>query len=433
MSGEKSANYGQSSNHVNQANDLHGDWLVVQRKRRNPQARVPVKERHTQIVLGSAQSAAPVQPQPTPLENVANPPIATKTQDVQALSSNHLPFVDSGDTSNAMIEQMDHTPSGSTFQATGNMSATTLSKTDDAIAIVQEQYSILSPMIEFSDTNILCWNGLIRAFDKLRDGFSFCIGDGTTSFWYDSWLPVGKLCDVVPFVHISDTCLKINDIIANGYWNFDALFTILHVDARNLISNINPILKPTFPDSWKWDHDGSGKFSSKSAYSWLLLRNRPAGNNYGCWSRNPSCMGIGGVLRDHEGRWTDGFSACIADGDPLRAELLAAKEGLILAWSKGITSLICESDSLDVVQNLDNYMESVMHPHKDILSIIKKLLQKNWQVSITHVYREANLVADKLSRMGDPSSSQVSFWNSPPPSIKVLFDQDSLAANLPIC
>ncbi|KAJ1394706.1 Ribonuclease H domain [Sesbania bispinosa] len=125
-------------------------------------------------------------------------------------------------------------------------------------------------------------------------------------------------------------------------------------------------------------------------------------------------MGIGGVLRDHEGRWIDGFSACIADGDPLRAELLATKEGLILAWSKGITYLICETDSLEVVQSLDNYMESSMHPHKDIPSFIKKLLQKEWQVSIIHVFREANLVADKLSRLGDPSFSQVSFWQCPP-------------------
>ncbi|KAJ1408961.1 Ribonuclease H domain [Sesbania bispinosa] len=142
---------------------------------------------------------------------------------------------------------------------------------------------------------------------------------------------------------------------------------------------------------------------------------------------------LGGVLRDHEGRWIDGFSGCVAGGDSLRAELLAMKEGINLAWTKGITSLICETDSLEVVQNLDHFMETTLHPHKDILSLIKELLRRDWQVSIVHVFREANMVADKLSRLGDSVSSHVSFWRSPPPSVKVLIDQDILTANLSLC
>ncbi|KAJ1402257.1 Ribonuclease H-like superfamily [Sesbania bispinosa] len=131
----------------------------------------------------------------------------------------------------------------------------------------------------------------------------------------------------------------------------------------------------------------------------------------GCWSKNPSCMGIGGVLRDHEGCWVEGFLVCFVGG---------------------ITFLICETDSLEVVENLNNYVESPLHPHKDILSHIKELLRKDWQVSIVHVFREANMVADKLSRLGDSSSPQTLLWRSPPPSVKVLIDQDILASNLPL-
>ncbi|KAJ1414561.1 Ribonuclease H-like superfamily [Sesbania bispinosa] len=153
----------------------------------------------------------------------------------------------------------------------------------------------------------------------------------------------------------------------------------------------------------------------------------------GYWSKNPSYMGIGGVLRDHEGRWVEGFSACFVGGDPLRVELLAMKEGIQLAWTKGITSLICETHSLEVVQSLDNYVESPLHPHKDILSIIEEFLRKDWQVSIVHVFREANMVSDKLSRLEDSSSSRTFLWRSPPPSVKVLIDQDILASNLHLC
>ncbi|KAJ1377134.1 hypothetical protein SESBI_49195 [Sesbania bispinosa] len=88
-------------------------------------------------------------------------------------------------------------------------------------------------------------------------GFPLPRGDGSSSFWYDLWHPAGRLCELVPFVHISDTCLTINNVIDNGRWNFDSLSTIIPDDIKVLISHVNPSLRPAHSDSWTWCHEGS--------------------------------------------------------------------------------------------------------------------------------------------------------------------------------
>jgi hypothetical protein len=54
----------------------------------------------------------------------------------------------------------------------------------------------------------------------LKEGFTLKIGDGESSFWYDSWVLKERMCSVVPVVAIQDTTMKINDVWLNGGWNF---------------------------------------------------------------------------------------------------------------------------------------------------------------------------------------------------------------------
>lgn len=45
-------------------------------------------------------------------------------------------------------------------------------------------------------------------------------------------------------------------------------------------------------------------------------------------------MGIGGLIRTNAGTWFAGFSSCEGLADSLKAELLAVKHGLSLAWGQ---------------------------------------------------------------------------------------------------
>ena len=60
---------------------------------------------------------------------------------------------------------------------------------------------------DVSGRSSFVWKGITKAWDNLMEGFVWELGNGSSSFWYDSWSPLGKLCDLVPFVHISDTQL----------------------------------------------------------------------------------------------------------------------------------------------------------------------------------------------------------------------------------
>jgi len=57
---------------------------------------------------------------------------------------------------------------------------------------------------------------------KLKLGIS---GKGHISVWYDKWIDNVYLCNVVPYVDISDTDLRLRDLFENEAWNFNKLYT----------------------------------------------------------------------------------------------------------------------------------------------------------------------------------------------------------------
>jgi hypothetical protein len=41
------------------------------------------------------------------------------------------------------------------------------------------------------------WNSIMKARNVLRGGYSYRLGNGTSSFWYNHWSEHGRLCDHV--------------------------------------------------------------------------------------------------------------------------------------------------------------------------------------------------------------------------------------------
>ena len=50
----------------------------------------------------------------------------------------------------------------------------------------------------------------------LTMGYRYRVGGGNISIWYDFWLEDGKLCNMVPIVHIEDTQKLIKDVYFDG-------------------------------------------------------------------------------------------------------------------------------------------------------------------------------------------------------------------------
>lgn len=60
------------------------------------------------------------------------------------------------------------------------------------------------------------WRGIVRAKTAVANGYGVSLGDGSSSLWYSDWLGTGPLASRVPFVHITDTELRVADLWQGG-------------------------------------------------------------------------------------------------------------------------------------------------------------------------------------------------------------------------
>lgn len=141
---------------------------------------------------------------------------------------------------------------------------------------------------------------------------------------------------------------------------------------------------------------------------------------------NPGEAGFGGVFRDHLGRWKSGFVGSIGLGSNLLAELQAIKNGLQLGWEFGDRRIICETDSLEAIELIDKANMN-LHSYARVIMGIMRLLKFEWQVELRYTLREANQVADYLTKMGARSSHTCLVLDRPPTDVSQLLLADSLS------
>lgn len=109
----------------------------------------------------------------------------------------------------------------------------------------------------------------MRARDSIRDGFKFKLGNRLTSIWYQDWTGRGKIAEHLDFVHISDTNLKLRDLVQNNSWSLDRLSTMLPPEMSACFSAVNPHIEPNSADIWYWEGSTTGAYSVKDGYAWL--------------------------------------------------------------------------------------------------------------------------------------------------------------------
>ncbi|MQM09134.1 hypothetical protein Taro_042000 [Colocasia esculenta] len=103
--------------------------------------------------------------------------------------------------------------------------------------------------------------------------------------------------------------------------------------------------------------------------------------------------GGGGILRDHEGNMCWAFTRKYYGlNSSLAAEALALRDGLSICCSKGVTEVLVETDSLNLLQIVTKQISCPW----DFACIMQHIAAKTQllEAEITHTPREANRVAD---------------------------------------
>ncbi|KAG7591715.1 Zinc finger CCHC-type [Arabidopsis thaliana x Arabidopsis arenosa] len=148
---------------------------------------------------------------------------------------------------------------------------------------------------------------------------------------------------------------------------------------QNVSSNKKGVGRIERMISWKKPVDG-----------WVKL------NTDGTSRGNPGLAAAGGVLRQGDGSWYGGFSLNVGICSAPLAELWGVYYGLYIAWERKITRLELEVDSGLVVGFLTAGI-SDSHPLSFLVRLCYGFLSRDWIVRISHVYREANRLADGLA------------------------------------
>ncbi|CAN6712588.1 unnamed protein product [Malus baccata var. baccata] len=124
--------------------------------------------------------------------------------------------------------------------------------------------------------------------------------------------------------------------------------------------------------------------------------------------------GIGVIIRDHMGCFVVAAAMKIYfASSSLMVEAMAARAGLFLVTQRGFHSIILESDSLQIVTALrdsSSYLSDVGHVIQDS----KVLLSTITGAISTHVCRQANGAALRLTRFALFSVSNCNWFEDPP-------------------
>ncbi|CAN1132504.1 Putative ribonuclease H protein At1g65750 [Linum perenne] len=122
-------------------------------------------------------------------------------------------------------------------------------------------------------------------------------------------------------------------------------------------------------------------------------------NTYGSRISHTGAMSIGELIRDEKGGFVCAFCANIGNCSITRPEFRAIVEGLKLVCSLNIRKVTIQTDSWVVVSILQKE-EGPSSQHVALIVEFHELISRDWELSLSHVYREANCAADYLANIG---------------------------------
>lgn len=115
------------------------------------------------------------------------------------------------------------------------------------------------------------WQSIMKAMASLKDGFSFRVGKGEISLWYDRWIEDTRLCDLVPYVDIHDVNLRVCDVWYNNTWHWDDIITFIPPTLKMKI--MSHFVDTETDDTVIWGASNTGRYSFATGYTWLTRGN----------------------------------------------------------------------------------------------------------------------------------------------------------------
>lgn len=166
---------------------------------------------------------------------------------------------------------------------------------------------------------------------------------------------------------------------------------------------------------------------------WISWKKPPGGflkvNVDGACDPRSVIIGAGGIVRDHDGKWMVGFIHNIGKGHPLLAEAWAILTGIQIAADKGYSSVIIESDCLELVQLFERPLNLPMGLGLHNIVRESKTLPTSLPTSkVVHCHREGNSCADHLAKMALTSRLGVHMLQVPPATPQGLLVNDYCGA-----
>jgi len=146
---------------------------------------------------------------------------------------------------------------------------------------------------------------------------------------------------------------------------------------------------------------------------------------------NLGLAGARGVLRDGTGAWIIGFSEHLGHCSAIKAEIRDVLRGLKIAKEECTHKLWLQVDSMVVVSMLTTSTKGNPE-YNNLIHQCKALLDwGGWEVKISHCFRKANQVADKLANMDVEGSLGVQMYRVPPMKAREALYADSVGVAWP--
>jgi len=120
------------------------------------------------------------------------------------------------------------------------------------------------------------WSSIIRAKNILKDGYTWRIGSGSSSFWFSNWNPLGPIGNYVPVIDVHDLQLSVRDVLSASGNHAQVLYTTLPPVVENHINNIHAQFNDNIEDTLIWSGNKNGTYNTKSGFNWFISSRVPA-------------------------------------------------------------------------------------------------------------------------------------------------------------
>ncbi|CAN1308617.1 Putative ribonuclease H protein At1g65750, partial [Linum perenne] len=281
------------------------------------------------------------------------------------------------------------------------------------------------------------WRGILKVWPNVVNGIQQSIVDGrSTRFWTDRWVDSGVLLidhalniqGVNASTCVADLCS------ANGDWNADLIFSVLPRDIALQVIGMSPPRNNIGQDSFIWGLEPTGKFTVRSAYQ--LLTDSSSKLTDPIWDRIWRWNGPNKIkhflwLATHNRLFTNEersrrhltnqvvCSRCSLQTESLSHVLLDCQFALQV-WEKTLSHALSERIRHPT---FESWWAAMLKFHE--------LSLREWELSLSHVYREANCAADYLANFGHSFSVGMYLFHSPDASLAHWLRYDLIGVALP--